>query len=256
MRAKLHQGERVYGTMVNAVSPRWPGVLSGLGLDFVFIDTEHSAQDRTQLAWMCQLYAAQGVVPVVRIPSPDPYQACMVLDGGGQGVIAPYIETPDQVRELVGAVKYRPLKGARLYNRLSGQGKLEPELETYLDRRNENNLLIVNIESRPALNALDDILAVDGLDGVLIGPHDLSCNLGIPEQYFHPTQVQAVDEVIQKARGCNIGAGIHVFYPDALEQEARWVKLGANIIVHGVDAGVFRTAMQRDLDVLKTLLDD
>jgi 2-keto-3-deoxy-L-rhamnonate aldolase RhmA len=251
LREKLHEGQPVYGTMVVAFSPLWPGVMKAIGLDFAFIDTEHIAQNRAELAWMCRLYAETGVTPIVRIPSPDPYQAAMALDGGAQGVIAPYVEAPEQVRQLVGAVKYRPLKGAKLHRALSGETPLEPELSDYLSQRSAGNIAIVNIESIPAMEVLDEILAVEGLDAVLIGPHDLSCNMGIPEQYFHPRFVEAVDTIITKARAKNIGAGIHVAYPKGIEQEIRWAKMGANLIVHSMDIVAFRNGLRQEFDAIK-----
>jgi 2-keto-3-deoxy-L-rhamnonate aldolase RhmA len=251
MREKLHSGDHVYGTMIVSESSKWPAAAASIGLDFAFIDTEHTAQDRITLSWMCQLYAAHDMVPIVRIPSPDPYEAAMVLDGGAQGVIAPYVETVDQVRALVGAVKYRPLKGKKLYDALNGVTPLEPEVAEYLAARNDNNVAIVNIESRAAMDALDDILAVEGLDAVLIGPNDLACNLGIPDQYFHPLFVSAVDEIISKAHNAGLGAGIHVFYGDSMEQEIRWAQMGANLIVHSIDISAFRTTMRAELDRIK-----
>lgn len=256
LRAKLYSGERVYGTMIAAISPWWPAAAKGAGLDFAFIDTEHTPQDRAQLAWMCQLYAKNDVVPIVRIPSPDPYQAAMVLDGGAQGIIAPYIESPAQVREIVGAVKYRPLKGQKLHAALTGETPLEPELADYLGKRGDNNVAIVNIESVPALEALDEILAIEGLDAVLIGPHDLSCSLGIPEQYTHPRYVEAVETIITKARAAGKGAGNHIAYANGMEQEIAWAKLGANLIVHGMDISAFRNGMRQDIDAIKAALNE
>ena len=131
--------------------------MRGCGLDFVFIDTEHIALDRAQLSWMCQTYSALGLPPLVRIPSPDPYAATMVLDGGAAGVVAPYIETAEQVQALRGAVKMRPIKGQKLKQMLGG-AKAEPELEAYIEKGANERLLIVNIESTHAMAALDDIL--------------------------------------------------------------------------------------------------
>jgi 4-hydroxy-2-oxoheptanedioate aldolase len=255
LRKALHEGRRVYGTLIVSSSPRWPPSVAGLGLDFVFLDTEHVAVDRGQLSWMCHAYAGSGLAPVVRIPSPDPYQACMALDGGAHGIIAPYVETPEQVRDLVGATKLRPLKGARLRDALAGSAVLEPELAAYLGQWNSDSVLIINIESVPALNALDEILAVEGLDAVLVGPHDLTCNLGIPEQYKHPRFVAAVDEIIRKARARGIGAGIHATYPHAIEHEIRWAGMGANLIVHWGDLIAVRFTLRRDLDALKAALE-
>ena len=256
MRKKLHSGEKVYGTMVTAVSPLWPGIAQSIGLDFAFIDTEHMSQDRATLSWMCRLYAANNVAPIVRIPSPDPYQAAMVLDGGAQGVIAPYIESVDQVQDHVGAVKFRPLKGVKLNDALTGKTPLEPELKEYLDKRNAGNVAIVNIESVAAIEALDDILAVEGLDAVLIGPHDLSCSLGIPEQYEHPLYIEAVETIINKGRAAGLGAGNHIAYANGMDQEIKWAKMGANLIVHSVDISAYRNTMHQEIEAIKTALND
>lgn len=255
-REKLHAGERLYGTMIVSDSPRWPPVVSGLGLDFVFLDTEHVARDREKLSWLCQAYAAYGLPPVVRLPSPDPYQATAALDGGARGIIAPYVESTEEVRRMVGAVKFRPLKGQKLRAALTGEAPLEPQLLEYLAGYNEQNSLIVNIESVPALDALDEILAVPGLDGVLVGPHDLTTNLGVPEQYHHPAYIQAVDTIVRKSRARQIGVGVHVMYRDGLEQEIRWAMMGANLLVHWSDLSAFRFSMPPILEELKRAVGD
>ena len=131
LRRRLHSSETSFGTLIVSPSPRWPEVVKTCGLDFVFIDTEHIALDRAALSWMCQTYAALGLPPLVRIPSPDPYSATMVLDGGASGVIAPYEETVDQVQALRGAVKMRPIQGQKLQGMLHGD-PVEPGLEAYV----------------------------------------------------------------------------------------------------------------------------
>ena len=255
-REGLRAGRRLYGTMIVSDSPRWPAAVAGLGLDFVFIDTEHIALDRQSVSWMCQAYAALGLPPIVRIPRPDPYLACMTLDAGAQGIIAPYVESVEEVRQLVGAVKYRPLKGEKLKAVLAGDFTLNPETEAYLSSYNAHNSLIVNIESTPALAALDEILAVPGLDGVLVGPHDLTINLGIPEQYQHPAYVSAVDEIVRKARARGVGAGAHIMYPGGAAQEVRWAQQGANLIIHWADVAAFRFGMQAAISEIKGALGD
>ena len=106
----LRSGKRVYGTLTVSTSPIWPKVVKSLGVDFVFIDTEHIPIDRNELSWMCIAYQNMDIAPIVRIQSPDPYLASMALEGGASGVIAPYIESVDQVLDLVGAVKKNPSK--------------------------------------------------------------------------------------------------------------------------------------------------
>src|SRR5262249_58793401 len=120
--------------------------------------------------------------------------------------------------------RWRPLKGERLLAALRDPGTLEPELRSYLEARNEDTLLILNIESVPAIRNLDALLSVPGVDAVLIGPHDLSCSLGIPEQYGHPRFAEAVRTIFETARAHRVGAGIH--YWEGLEQEIAWARAG------------------------------
>ena len=248
----LRSGAPVYGTLIVSTSPVWLNHVKSSGVDFVFIDTEHIPIDRTTLSWMCQAYRLAELAPMVRIPEPDPYQACMVLDGGARGVLAPYVESPEQVRALVGAVKYRPLKGRRLHDFLTGRKPLEPELLAYLNERNADSFLVINIESVPAMESLDEILSVPGVDAVLIGPHDLTCSLGIPEQYDNPRFEDAVRRILRAARSRGLGFGVH-FWRDP-QRQAAWAEAGANLIMHHGDVSIFAQSMRRDLDQIKESL--
>lgn len=248
LRERLHSGKNCFGTLIVSASPRWPDAVKNCGLDFVFIDTEHIALDRAELSWMCQTYAALGLPPLVRIPSPDPYAATMVLDGGAAGVIAPYVENAEQAQALRGAVKLRPIKGRRLQRLLDGEAPGD-ELGPYIAAGAQNRLLIVNIESVPAIEALDSILAVPGLDAVLIGPHDLSCSLGVPENYDHLDFLKACETIFRKARAAGIGAGIHFW--GEIEQQARFLQLGANMLIHSADVSLFQKHLKRELDAIR-----
>lgn len=249
----LRAGDRVYGTCIQSASPKWPAVVKQLGLDMVFIETEHTPQNREMVSWMCQAYAALDLAPVVRIPAPDPYQAQMVLDGGAHGVIAPYIETVAQVRTVGGAVKLGPLKGRRLQQALDGEAPLEDELSDYLSKRSQSKALFVNIESVPALEVLDDILKEPYIDAVLVGPHDLSCSLGIPEQYDHPEFKRAINTIISKSRAAGVGVGCH--HP-SVEYQIEWAKAGANLTMHSTDIVAFSKAMTSDFNTIRAAIAD
>lgn len=253
LQTALRAGRRVYGTCVVSPSPLWPRTLAGAGIDFVFIDTEHIPIERTQLAWMCQTYGALGLPPLVRVPEPDPYRACMALDGGAAGIVIPYVESAGQIRELRGAVKLRPLKGERMQRALKGE-PLEPALRDYLAGWNEGRLMIVNIESVPAVERLDELLDVPDLDAVLIGPHDLSLSMGIPERYREPVFDETVVSIIQKARARNIGVGLH--YSFGIEEHIEWARKGANLIVHSSDLVLARNALAADMDRFRKSLGD
>lgn len=243
---KIKQGVRVYGTCVTSFNPLWPEAIMQVGVDFVFIDTEHIALDRSQVAHLCQQYKARGIAPIVRIPKPDPFLACQVIDSGAKGVVAPYLEVKEDIIDLVGATKYRPLKGEKLRGYLSGNGSpMEPSLQAYISGYNLGNICIANIESIPAFDNLDRLLSVKGLDAVFIGPHDLSVSMGLPEMYDHPDFEEAVKEIIRKCRQKNMGVGIH--FSSEAERQIRWVKEGVNIIIHSSDYALFHQRLKHDL---------
>lgn len=249
----LHAGRRVYGTLIVSDSPRWPATVAKIGLDFVFIDTEHIALDRGILSWMCQTYAALGLAPIVRIPSPDPYQACMALDGGAAGIVAPYVETVEQVQALRGAVKLRPIKGRKLADVLAGR-EVEPVLAEYQARACAENILVINIESQAAIENLDALLSVEGVDVALIGPHDLSCNLGVPEDYGNPRFDEAVRTIFRTARKHGVAAGIHSWM--GVEREISWMEDGLNFLIHSADIIAMRELLAGDLARIRKAMGD
>lgn len=249
MLQKLQQGKNVYGTCLTSVSPGWPMIFKKSGLDFAFIDTEHIPIDRSEMAKMCQMMQAYNVTPVLRIPSPDPYLVCQAIDAGAKGVIAPYLESVDQIRELVGAVKFRPLKGEILQQVLKGEKELSSEMKQYLQNYNRGNIAIANIESVPAMEKLEQLLSVPGLDAVFIGPHDLSISLGIPEQYDHPEFEKAVTYIIRTTRKLGLSIGIHFSLEP--ERQIRWMKEGANIIIHSSDIALFSQKLNADMRIIK-----
>lgn len=252
IKEQLKSGGQIFGTLITHSSPFWPEKVSEIGFDFVFIDTEHISLDRTQVSSMCRMYDAKGLAPIVRLTSPDPYLAATTSDDGAVGIVAPYVESPEQVRELVGATKLQPLKGELQKSLLSGELAFNPELRDYIEQRNDGRLLVINIESVPALERLDEIFSVPGVDVALIGPHDLSCSLGIPENYKHPKFLKAVSQIIGCAKKYGIASGIH--YWTDLDQEVEWCNQGVQMLIHAADIIAFREKMDRELGILRNKL--
>jgi len=251
---KLKNGQNVYGTCFTSTAPLWPAVVKRAGLDFVFIDTEHIPLDRTALATLCQIFRTLEITPIVRIPSPDPFLACQAIDGGALGVVAPYLESVTQIQELIGATKFRPLKGEKLTNYMRGVEEMTPALKQYITYRNAGHICIANIESVPAIAHLDELLSEEGLDAVFIGPHDLSVSLGLPEQYDHPDFEAAVRTIIHKTRAKGLSIGIH--FSSEPERQIKWMKEGVNIVVHSFDVALFSQRLQHDINLIKKAAGD
>ncbi|MCL2532368.1 MAG: aldolase/citrate lyase family protein [Oscillospiraceae bacterium] len=229
-------GKVVYSTLVGSTSPKWAAEIAKTGVDFVFIDSEHLPMNPETRGWMLRCYRAMGIAPIVRIAACTYQEAFHAIEHGAEGVIAPYVETVEEVKTLLAAVKYRPLKGERLRAVLDGREQLSFEEQAYLDKYNDGYLVLLNIESRVAVDNLEQLL-LPGVDGVFIGPHDLSINLGIPEQYDHPLFEQYVARVIEVCKARGVGMGNHSSWD--ISAQIRWAQQGMGIILWNSDIGCF-----------------
>ena len=173
-----------------------------------------------------------GVVPIVRIPIPDAHYVTMAMDAGAQGILAPYCETVDQVREVVAAAKWRPLKGEAVDRIVESGEHVSDATKAYLEARNKNSIAIIGIESVAAVENLENMLQVPGIDGIFVGPNDMSISLGIPDQYDKPEYQQMVKKVIDMSEAHGIATLVHQQTPDL---STYWISQGARFVVtrHG-----------------------
>jgi 2-keto-3-deoxy-L-rhamnonate aldolase RhmA len=259
LRKHLHSGERVYGThVVSLGNPVAAKIQSSVPYDFVFICTEHMPVDRTEVSSLCQLYSRNGISPMVRIPSPDPYYAAMAIDGGAEGIVVPYLETVDEAKSMIGAVKYRPIKGKKLEDIIGGRITLNNETENFLKDFNKNNYLIIGIESVFGYENLDALLKLDGIDGIFVGPHDLTISMEIPEQYKHKEFIRVVTDIIHKCRKANKGVGMHVsqlIYSDDYIMDT-FIDQGMNFILYGADIILMKKEMEKNLSTMRQRYND
>jgi 4-hydroxy-2-oxoheptanedioate aldolase len=250
LRKTIKDGGIVYGTMLGmSRNPRWAGVLAGTGLDYAIIDTEHAPFGRGEVADMSWALSKSGIVPIVRVPIPSSHYVTMALDGGAQGVLAPYCENVSQVREVVGAARWRPLKGILLEMAMEIGELPSEDSKQYLERMNQNNIVIIGIESMPALMNLEDMLSVDGIDVIFIGPNDLSISMGIPGQYTSPEFETAVKRVISICDSRGIAVAIHLFDTELTE---KWIKEGVRFVLHTMDTQVMREGFRRDFEKIRS----
>lgn len=245
----LADGGRVYGTMVTLTrNPRWVKVLGGLGLDYVIVDTEHSPFSRGEVADMVAMLAKVDVVPFVRVPIPDSHYITMTRDAGAAGILAPYCETVDQVKEVVGAAKWRPLKGALLDHGLDTGEFPSDEVRTYLEDWNRDAVVMIGIESVPAIENLEAILDVAGVDVIFVGPHDLSITVGVPEQYDHPDFVQALQRIVDTCNARSVPVAVHLFNQ---AQATRWMDAGVRFVLHSSDVVAMADGFSREFNALR-----
>jgi len=255
IRQRLHEGLPVVGSHVASyMNPTLATMVAEVPFDFVFICTEHIPLDRTEVGNMCRHYTARGISPIVRVPSPDKTAIAMHLDAGAEGIVVPYVETVQEVLDAVGAVHYRPVKGEILDSFLRDQHPLPGDTAEFCKKFNSEKYLIIGIESVPAIHRLEELISVPGVDGVFLGPHDITVSMGIPEQYTHPRFVDAVEAVILKCRKQGIGVGIHYRLADLGEETLRrYLDAGMNWLLNASDVTIMRDAMKKDFEILRNV---
>lgn len=233
LREKMRSGERVYGTMTSAVrNPRWATTFGRLGFDYVIVDTEHSPTGRSETADLALAFLGAGICPIQRVKDSEPHATVMALDAGFHGVLVPYCEQPNEVKAVVNAARLRPLKG-RLHDRARDAGEFPSQASRdYLEKRNKDVVVIIGIESVPAIENLEAILDVGGIDAIFIGPNDLSISLGVPDEYMHPKFVEATDHIISTAQKRGIPAGGHWQTREHVEY---WIQKGSRWILYSSD---------------------
>ena len=255
IKENLREGRCVVGThILSLMNPTSAALAAEMAMDFAFICTEHIPLGRTEVGMMCQYYLAKGISPIVRVPSPDPVSIATMLDGGAEGIVVPYVETVEEVRRIVGAVKYRPIKGQLLHDWIERGIPLPEATSRYLETFNRNTYVIIGVESVPAIERLDELLAVPGVDAVFLGPHDITTSMGIPTEYTHPRFVAAVESVVRRCRAKSIGVGLHYqllrLPEDVLE---RYLAAGMNWLINAADIIIMREAMNAQFSQLRHL---
>ena len=250
LKDRVQNGGIVYGTMISmGRNPRWGSAFSNFGIDYAIIDTEHSPRGRTDVADFIAAFSFSGVVPIVRIPIPDSHYVTMALDAGAQGILAPYCETVAEAKEVVGAAKWRPLKGELVRKAVDSGEFPSHATKEYLEARNRNNVCIVGIESVPAIENLENILKVGGIDAIFVGPNDLSITLGIPDQYDHPDYEAALREIISKCQAAGVPTLIH---HQTVDLTIKWLQEGARFVLYSSDARSMHNAYRAEFGAIKS----
>jgi 4-hydroxy-2-oxoheptanedioate aldolase len=225
-------GERpVTGMWVASGSPVCAEICAGAGLDWLLIDSEHAPNDLRSILAQLQAVAAYPVTPVVRPPVGEPVVIKQLLDLGVEVLLIPMVESAAQARALVAATRYPPegirgvgsaLARASRWNRATG----------YLKQATSSVSLLVQVESRAGLDAIPDIAAVDGVDGIFLGPADLAAALGHLGEQSHPEVTSAVEDAIKAITAAGKPAGVNAF---PVELADRYLTAGARFILVGAD---------------------
>ncbi len=240
------QNEPTIGTWLNTNSPIVAELLSSVGFDFLTVDAEHAAVSISDAQALYQAIAAGNpdCAPLVRLPETNYETIKRHLDAGAKGIIAPLVNTPEQAREIVKAAKYPP-EGQRGvgFARSNDYGS---NFDAAVPRDNNEILVCVQIEHREAIENIDEILAVDGIDAALFGPYDLSASLDVTGQFNHPKFEQSIKTAEAACRKHDIVLGTHVVEPDVNEATQR-IQEGYRLLAYSLDIRVLSEVFGNDL---------
>lgn len=224
-------GKRQIGLWQALANPYTAEICAGAGFDWLLIDGEHAPNDIPLILAQLQAVAAYPVEPVVRVPAGDSTIIKQMLDIGARSLLIPMVESAGQAEELVRAVRYPP-RGIRGVGSAIGRASRWNRTVGYLKTAEEDICLLVQIESKAALNAVDDIAAVEGVDGVFVGPSDLAASLGHLGNATHPEVQAAVFDAIKRITAQGKPAGLLMADEDFAR---RCIDLGASFVAVGTD---------------------
>ncbi|MCC6861727.1 MAG: aldolase [Bryobacterales bacterium] len=196
VKCALARGEVQLGTGLGQLrSAEIPRMFAAAGFHWAFIDTEHGGFDLETVQDICRTSLMAGLCPIVRVAALDYPLVARALDCGAQGVIFPRVESPELLEEAVSWTRFPPV-GVRGYGLTAMQVDYERAgFSEIIEHMNANILVVLQIETRRAVEARDELLSVCGVDAVMVGPADLSISLGVPGDFQHPRMVEAMEAV-------------------------------------------------------------
>lgn len=243
LKALWAEGKPAFGTWVTLCPhPRVIKIFAAAGFDFVILEMEHTDFSFETIGTLAMLAREAGICPIVRPPGTlKPHDMTRALDAGAQGLLLPSIDTAEQMQAIVHATKYYP-DGMRPMNLRGPHTDYAPgKPADIIAHVNAHTMLIIMVETQRSIDNLDAILAVKGVDGVMIGPDDLSQDLGVPGEMQHPKLHAAYEQVFEICRKHKMPFGLSAQNP---EMAQRWVDKGAQWIPYQNDAAmVYNTAM-------------
>jgi 2-keto-3-deoxy-L-rhamnonate aldolase RhmA len=234
VRKALIERKLTIGTWIQIGHPAVAEILANAGFDWIAADCEHTDIDIKGFAEVARGMHGRGAAPMVRVRENDTLAIRQVLDLGAQGVIVPLVNSAEEAKKAVQAAKYPP-EGIRgfCFSRMNNWGV---DFDDYARQANEDIAVVVMIESKQAVENIDEILEVEGLDGVFIGPYDMSGSYGVVGQTSHPILLEAYNTVVKACEKHNKSAGLHIVKPTskavnkAIEDGFTFIALGADIV--------------------------
>ena len=238
--SKYKNGEKIIGTLTHMKSPVAVEALGYTGADFVMLDMEHCPLSNDEVSKYLSSATAADLPVLIRVSEGSKEHILHMLDAGTDGVIIPSIYTVDQVKEIIKYAKFMPV-GERGYcmSRDGGWGfapNSTDGLRTYMDNANKDTLLIPQCETVECLEHIEEITALEGVDGILVGPFDLSIDMGIPGEFDNPRMVDALKRI---SDACRKNGKIGITFGGSTDACAKFLNEGYDAALFGLDVVLY-----------------
>jgi len=251
LKSKLRNRQLTIGSWITLGHSSIAEIMAKAGFDWLTVDMEHSAITMHQTQQLSQVSDLSGWVPLVRVGANDANLIKRVMDAGAHGVIVPMVNTREDAEQAVGAVKYPP-QGFRGVGLARAQS-YGTNFEGYRKWNETDSIVIVQIEHIKAVENLEAILSVEGVDAFFVGPYDISTSLGVAGQFDHPQMISVLSEVLDIARRLDAIAGYHVVPPDT-RQILEKVKQGYRFLAYSTDFLFLGEACRTGLESIRSTL--
>ena len=245
IRSSLKNGDVSIGSWMQIADSSVAEIMGATSFEWVAVDMEHGAISHNQLPDLFRALELGGTLPLDRRIEGKPRDCKQALDAGAGGVIVPMVESAKQLIEIRNACRWPPAGNRGVaFSRANLFGK---NFVNYIDEA-QKPLLVAMIESIAASKNIDEILDVEGLDAILIGPYDLSASLGLTADFNNPKFTSSIDHILKCAKKAKVAAGIHIVEPSKHELEER-ITDGYKFLAYSIDAVMLRKECEIDFKV-------
>jgi len=251
VKKRLQDGKVCFGTMLRILSkPHSVALCASQGWDYIILDTEHNDYDFETLGNASLVAKYEDIGLYIRPADKLYHQMAQMLDIGVEGLVLPQVNTFKETEHIIRSTKYAPVgeRGVSISN--TATLFRDYDLVEYTKWANEQLMTIIQIESEEGVENVEEIVSVPGIDAVMIGPSDLSQDMGIPGQIKHPKVVEAFHKVIDSCNKHSVAPGIHLQDIELVEQ---WINEGMRLITFSYDIQLFKDASHSALKKLRSL---
>lgn len=253
VKEKMLKNERPLGTFLVMATQSHVEAMADVGLDYVIIDKEHGPYDTENMINLIRGTELANMTPFVRVANADHQEIQRCLDQGAKGIIVPMLNNIEDFKKVVALAKYKPV-GKRGFagvrsNHYGYDENIKGDIEAFMAKCNDEVMVLPQCETVDALEIIEDVLALEGIDGIFVGPFDLSISLGVPVQFDHPKFLKAIQRILN---ACEKADKFAIIYAGSIQATKEAFAKGFDSVAYNIDASVFIDGYKREVSEIRS----